>query len=83
MSSRQAAGGTPTLPEASALDADEGGSHSSFFIDFILHLKKHDSRKQVEVNQIFVELGIGNPRSRRYRIGNQLRSGIEITLPVA
>ena len=32
MSSRQAAGGTPTLPEASALDADEGGSHSSFFI---------------------------------------------------
>ena len=50
---------------------------------FILHLKKHDSRKQVEVNQIFVELSIGNPRSRRYRIGNQLRRGIEITLPVA
>ena len=27
MHSRQAAGGTPTLPEASALAADEGGSH--------------------------------------------------------
>ena len=52
---------------------------------FILHslFKKYDSRKQVEVNQIFVELSIGNPRSRRYRIGNQLRRGLDITLPVA
>ena len=84
MSSRQAAGGTPTLPEASALDADEGGSHwlslrppnvvSSFFI---LHLKKYDSRKQDEANTFFVEPCIGNPRSRRYRIGYFVRSGVE------